>query len=37
MPEFVLYHGWTSSASRKVRLCMAEKGLEYEGRHIELL
>lgn len=37
MPEFILYHGWTSSASRKVRLCMAEKGLTYEGRHIELL
>lgn len=37
MPEFVLYHGWTSSASRKVRLCMAEKGLEYDGKHIELL
>lgn len=36
MPEFVLYHGWTSSASRKVRLCLAEKGIAYEGRHINL-
>ncbi len=37
MTEFVLFHGWTSSASRKVRLCMAEKGLDYDGRHIDIL
>jgi len=36
MPEFILYHGWTSSASRKVRLCLAEKGIEWEGRHLDL-
>lgn len=36
MPEFILYHGWTSSASRKVRLCLAEKGIDYEMRHINL-
>lgn len=35
-PELVLYHGWSSSASRKVRLCLAEKGLNYEGRVIDL-
>lgn len=36
MPEFVLYHGWTSSASRKVRLCLAEKGIEYQHRFVDL-
>lgn len=36
MPEFVLYHGWTSSASRKVRLCLAEKGIAYEAHHVNL-
>ena len=36
MPEFVLYHGWTSSASRKVRLCLAEKGIDYEAHHVNL-
>lgn len=35
--NLVLYHAWSSSASRKVRLCLAEKGLEYEGRVIDLL
>jgi glutathione S-transferase len=33
----VLYHAWSSSASRKVRLCLAEKGLDYEGRVLDLL
>jgi glutathione S-transferase len=33
---FVLYHGWKSSASRRVRLCLAEKGLRYESRIIDL-
>ena len=33
---FVLYHGWKSSASRRVRLCLAEKGLKYESRIIDL-
>lgn len=31
-----LFHGWLSSASRRVRLCLAEKGLEYEGIAIDL-
>jgi glutathione S-transferase len=31
-----LYHGWKSSASRRVRLCLAEKGLKYESRLIDL-
>jgi glutathione S-transferase len=29
IPELKLYHGWTSSASRKVRFCLREKGLSY--------
>jgi len=29
MAALVLYHAWSSSASRKVRLCLAEKGLGY--------
>ncbi|MFI5001361.1 MAG: glutathione S-transferase family protein [Reyranellales bacterium] len=33
---FVLYHGWRSSASRRVRLCLAEKGLEFESRTVDL-
>jgi glutathione S-transferase len=37
MPKFVLYHAWNSSASRKVRLVMAEKGLAYEGHVLDLL
>ncbi len=32
----VLYHAWTSTCSQKVRLVLAEKGLEYEGRLINL-
>jgi glutathione S-transferase len=35
--NLVLYHAWSSSASRKVRLCLAEKGLDYQGRVIDLL
>lgn len=30
-PSMTLYHGWLSSASRRVRLCLAEKGVEYEN------
>jgi glutathione S-transferase len=33
---FVLYHGWRSSASRRVRLCLEEKGLSYESRVIDM-
>ena len=32
----ILYHAWASSASRKVRFCLAEKGLSYEGRVLDL-
>jgi glutathione S-transferase len=35
--NLILYHAWSSSASRKVRLCLAEKGLGYESRVIDLL
>ncbi len=31
-----LFHGWLSSASRRVRLCLAEKGIDYEGVAIDL-
>jgi glutathione S-transferase len=32
----ILHHAWRSSASRRVRLCLEEKGLEYEGHHVNL-
>ena len=32
----VLHHAWRSSASRRVRLCLAEKGLEFESVLIDL-
>lgn len=32
----LLYHGWTSSASRRVRLFLEEKGLTYESHEIDL-
>jgi glutathione S-transferase len=31
-----LYHNDMSSCSQKVRLCLAEKGLEWESRHLDL-
>jgi glutathione S-transferase len=31
-----LFHGWLSSASRRVRLCFAEKGLPYESVPIDM-
>ena len=31
-----LYHGWRSSASRRVRLCLEEKGLAYEGHVVDM-
>lgn len=34
--KLVLYHAWVSSASRKVRLALAEKGLDYESRVLDL-
>ncbi|WP_295848397.1 glutathione S-transferase family protein [Tardiphaga sp.] len=32
----ILHHAWKSSASRRVRLCLAEKGLAYEGRVVDM-
>jgi glutathione S-transferase len=32
----ILHHAWRSSASRRVRLCLAEKGLNFEGHHVDL-
>lgn len=32
----VLHHAWRSSASRRVRLCLEEKGLAYEGHIVDL-
>lgn len=32
----VLHHAWRSSASRRVRLCLEEKGLAYEGRVVDI-
>ena len=32
-----LYHGWRSSASRRVRLFLAEKGLTFESRIVDLV
>lgn len=32
----LLYHGWTSSASRRVRLFLEEKALAYESHEIDL-
>jgi glutathione S-transferase len=31
-----LHHAWASSASRRVRLCLAEKGLAYESHIVDL-
>ncbi len=32
----VLHHGWRSSASRRVRLCLEEKGLGYESHIVDM-
>ena len=32
----ILHHAWRSSASRRVRLCLEEKGLSYESHPIDL-
>lgn len=31
-----LYHGWRSSASRRVRLCLEEKGVAYDGHVVDM-
>jgi glutathione S-transferase len=35
--ELVLYHAWMSSASRRTRFCLEEKGLPYIGVFVRLL
>jgi glutathione S-transferase len=32
----ILHHGWRSSASRRVRLCLEEKGLGYQGHVVDM-
>jgi glutathione S-transferase len=32
----ILHHGWRSSASRRVRLCLEEKGLSYQGHVVDM-
>ena len=31
-----LYHYWSSVCSQKVRMCLAEKALEWESRHVDI-
>ncbi|MGH8789778.1 MAG: glutathione S-transferase family protein [Telluria sp.] len=31
-----LFHGWLSSASRRVRLCLAEKGIDYDSVPVDM-
>ncbi len=31
-----LYHYWSSVCSQKVRLCLCEKGVDWESRHVDL-
>ena len=37
MAALTLYHGWRSSASRRVRLCLAEKGLSFDSKVVDLV
>ena len=32
----ILHHGWRSSASRRVRLCLEEKDLNYESHNVDM-
>jgi len=32
-----LYHFWSSTCSRKVRITLAEKGLDWESHHIDIV
>lgn len=34
--DLVLYHAWASSASRKVRMCLHEKGLTFDAKIVDL-
>src|SRR5262245_4227046 len=31
-----LYHYWSSVCSQKARMCLAEKGLDWQSRHVDL-
>jgi glutathione S-transferase len=31
-----LYHYWSSVCSQKVRMCLAEKNLEWQSRHVDI-
>ena len=31
-----LYHYWSSVCSQKVRMCLAEKALDWESRHVDI-
>ena len=31
-----LYHYWSSVCSQKVRMCLAEKSLDWESRHVDI-
>ena len=33
----MLHHAWRSSASRRVRLCLAEKGLEFQSHLVDMM
>ena len=37
MAALTLFHGWRSSASRRVRLCLAEKGLAFDSKVVDLV
>ena len=37
MAEIELYHFWDSFCSYKVRICLAEKGLEWTGHYVDLM
>src|ERR1043165_1729709 len=32
-----LYHYWSSVCSQKVRMCLTEKGLRWESKHVDIL
>lgn len=32
-----LYHFWSSTCSRKVRICLAEKGVEWTSHHVDIV
>ena len=31
-----LYHYWSSVCSQKVRMCLAEKAIDWESRHVDI-